>query len=108
MGQISIVVLGYVVQYRQTCPGYSWEVVVLVVQTHVVSKYIQWPVIRIGLRNGYKIAGFFCALRLWIEHIVLGDEMACTRMQRAGKKGAHDQVCQGPAASIVQENVVEG
>ena len=80
----------------------------LVVQTDVVGKQVQGPVIGEGLWNGYEFAGFICAFWLWVEHVVFGDEMACTRMQRAGKKGAHDQVCQSSAASIPQEKVIEG
>ena len=33
--------------------------------------------------------------------------MACARMQRAGKEGAHDKVCQGLTASKTQEDIVE-
>ena len=79
----------------------------LVVQSHIIGKHIQRPVIRKGLWNGHKIAGFFCALRLWVEHIVLGDKMACARMQRAGKEGARDEVYQGLTASKTQEKVIE-
>ncbi len=38
---------------------------------------------------------------------MFGDEVACTRMQRACKKGAHDQVYQGLAAGIPQEKGIE-
>lgn len=78
--QICIIVLGYFVQHRQTCPGYSWEIMVLVVQTDVVGKQIQRPVIGEGLWNRYEVAGVFCAFWLWVEHVMFGDEMACTRM----------------------------
>lgn len=108
MRQSRIIVLGHLVQCRQTCPGYRWEIVVLVVQTHVVGKHVQWSVIREGLWNRHEVVGFFCAFRLWVEHIMLGDEMACTRMQRAGQKRAHDQVCQGSATCVPQEKVIEG
>ena len=39
---------------------------------------------------------------------MLGNKVACTRMQRAGKERAHDQVYKSSAASIAQENVIEG
>ena len=80
----------------------------LVMQTHVVGKHVQRPVVGEGLWNGYKVAGFNCAFRLWVKNIVLGDEMARTRMQRARKKGAHDQVYQRSAASVPQKKVIEG
>lgn len=81
---------------------------VLVVQAHVVSEHVQWPVIRKGFWDGYKVAGFSRTFRLWVEHIMLGNKVACTRMQRAGKERAHDQVHKSSAASIAQENVIEG
>lgn len=33
--------------------------------------------------------------------------MACAGMQRAGKEGAHDEVCQGLTANKTQEKVIE-
>lgn len=54
---------------------------VLIVQTDVVGKQVERPVIGEGFWNGYEVAGFMRAFGLRVEDIVLGDEVACTRMQ---------------------------
>lgn len=42
------------------------------------------------------------------EDVVLGDEVAGARVQTSGQEAAHDEVGQGSAAGVLDEDVVEG
>lgn len=76
--QVCIELLGHLMQRRQTTPWNGRKIMVLVVQADVIRQDIQRPVVREGFRYRRYDRKIFCALRLFLENVMLGDEMSCT------------------------------
>lgn len=88
-------------QLMQPRPGDRREIMVLVVQAHVVGQHIQWAVVRIRFRRGEgakRVRGVDGRSGLLLElgeglgaagfdvgeEVVLGDEVAGAGVERAG------------------------
>lgn len=88
-------------QFGEFCPGNVWEIMVFIVVTNVPSKLVEGPIVQVGLR-GEKFRGnigvfgidFLPRLVILVEHIVLRNKVAGTRVQQARQKRAHDKVAQ--------------
>lgn len=113
-GQVAVELVGNLVELPQTRPGDGGEVVVLVVQTHVVREQVQPAVVGEGLwRRGCLgfLALFLVLLLLRAgvlgEHVVLGDEVAGNWVQRACEERAQDEVSNGLASDVLNDQVVE-
>lgn len=59
----------------------------LIMQTHVVCKEVQRSIIAEGLGDLHACLGVFGGCGLFLEDVVLGDEMPCAGVQRACKEG---------------------
>lgn len=88
--QISIELLSHLMQRRQSRPGHSREVMVLIMQAHIIRQRVQGAIIRIRLRDRDIRGGIARPSRLLLEDVVLGDEMACAGMERAGEERGED------------------
>lgn len=69
---------------------------VLVVQPNIVGKEVERAVVREGLWWRRAILG--CVLGRGssvVEDVVLGDEVACAGVERAGEEGGEDEVFHG-------------
>lgn len=76
---------------------------VFVVQAHVVSQHVEWSIVGKGLWHGRKRREGLCVGGLFLEDVVLGDEMACTGVEGPGEEGAHDQIPQCVCACVLYE-----
>lgn len=115
-------------QLMQSGPGDSREIMVLIVQTHVVDQDVQRAIVRVRLGRGQVRKGVGCfglgsGLGLQIlqlgeglcaavldgrEEVVLADEVACAGVEGACKEGAGDQVVDWlPGADEADEGVIE-
>ncbi len=79
--QIRIEILCYLMQSWQSCPRDSWEIMMLIMQPHIVGEHIQWPVVGKRLRHRHQTAGVLRALGLLVEHVMLRNEVSSTRVQ---------------------------
>lgn len=115
-----------VVELEKARPRDGWEVVVLVVQAHVVREEVQGAVVGVCLRwheGGQRrrrivvllgmgllallLYGFRAAIGFG-EEIVLRDEVTGARVEGAREERAEDQVVyrlQGGAGGLVEEEV---
>jgi len=105
--QVFVKVVRDTVQRVEARPGDRREVVVLVVQTDVVGEEVERSVVRVGLGKWDLVGGVRRVLLGLLENVVLGDEVACARMERSGEKAAHDQVAQCPSSCESNEREVE-
>lgn len=83
------------VQLGQPRPGDRREIVVFVVQSHIVRDPVERAVVAERLRDGdlvVRVAGFGRDL---LVDVVLGDEVACRGVQAAGEEGAEQEVEEG-------------
>lgn len=95
-------------QLRQSRPRDGREVMVLVVQAHVVRQQVQRAVIRERFWHrgvGERVPG---GGTLLLEDIVLSNEVARAGVQGAGEKGGEDQVVERVGSGELDESVVEG
>lgn len=112
--QITIELIRDLVKLPQPGPRDRREVVVLVVQTHVVGQDVQNTVVRERLwwRRQLSLLAllvrFLQGARVLCENVVLGDEVACYGVQGAGEEGAQDEVAERLAADVLHEEVVDG
>lgn len=84
------------VELVQSCPGDSGEVVVFVMQAHVVGEEVEGAVVGVGFRwgKGVERVGLLLVVLLLLdrlgtvvdagEEVVLCDEVAGTGVERAG------------------------
>lgn len=79
----------------------------LIMQSNIISKNIQPPIITIRLRHHGSTQRIFGFSRLFAKDVVLGDEVPSTGVQRAGEKGGEDQVVEGLQGAGGNEDVVE-
>ncbi|KAI9642792.1 hypothetical protein NHQ30_008524 [Ciborinia camelliae] len=91
-GQLGIEFLGQLVQRRQPRPRHRGEIVVLVVQAHVVGQHIQRAVVGKRLRDQHARLWVPRCVVLFLEDVVLGDEVPGAGVQRSGEKGGEDEV----------------
>lgn len=100
--------VGDLAQLGQACPGHSGEVVVLVVITNIVGQDVERTVVTVRLGNGYLVFRIGCFGGHGLVHVVLGDEVACGRMEGSGQEGREEEVQEGiPRLQSGDENVVE-
>lgn len=111
--QVAVEFIGDLVELPQTCPRHGGEVVVLVVQADVVREQVQRAVVRERLRRRgeFSFLALFVRLlqgaRVLGEDVMLGDEVACDWVQRAGEEGAQDEVAEGFATYVLYEEVID-
>lgn len=109
--QIGVKVFRDLMYRRKSRPGNGREIVMLVVQAHVVRQDIQRSVVRVRFRDRYVGRRFpqrcFLRDRGAVEDVVLCDEVACARMQRASQKAGQNKVSQRSAAPGVDHGVVK-
>lgn len=79
----------------------------LVVQAHVVGEDIQRAVVREGLWEQSIRPRILRAGGQFLEHVMLGDEVARARVQAARQETAQDQVVEGVGRGGFYEDEVE-
>lgn len=103
-----IKLLGNLVQLGQSSPGDRREVVVLIVQTDIVSEKVQDAVVAVGLRKRDLVLGVSGFVRNVLIHVVFGDEMPCCWVETASQEGGQDQVQDRVDREVVREQGNEG
>lgn len=111
--QIAVELIRDLVQFPQPRPRDGGEVVVLVVQAHVVGQHVQnavvgeclWRRRQLGLLA--LLIGFLQRTRMLCENVMLGNEVACDRVQGAGEERAQDEVAERLSADVLHEKVVD-
>lgn len=96
------------IQLGQTRPRYSGEVMVLIVQSDVISQDIQGSVVGVCLGDGDavgRVPGFGWRRG---ENVVLCNEVASARVKRTRQEGAQYQIAQCFTSGVLDEGVVEG
>lgn len=63
-----------------------------IVQAHIVGQEIERAVVGKSLGDGNQTGGIPCRLGLFLENVVLCDEMAGARVERAREKRAENEV----------------
>lgn len=99
-GQLVVKFMRDAVKHGQSRPWYGGEIVMLVMQTHVVGKDIERSIVRERLRKWDPVLRVPCCGGLLLENVVLGDEVARTGVQRAGQERAQKQVYQRLSPNI--------
>lgn len=79
-------------QLRQPCPRHGGEVVVLIVVAHVVCEYVQRAVVAVCLGDRHAIVRVLGLRGDGLVDVVLGNEVACSRVQATGEEGRKEEV----------------
>jgi hypothetical protein len=90
--QILVKLLCHLPHGGQTSPWDGGKVVVLVVQTDVVGEPVQWAVVGEGLRDGDVVLGVALLGSDALVDVVLGDEVACERVQATGEEAGQEEI----------------
>jgi hypothetical protein len=97
VGRDGVVKLGRELpERRQPRPGHRGEIVVLVVVADVVGEDVERAIVRVRL------------LVEAVPEVVLGDEVAGERVERAGEEGGEEEVEEGGPAPGADDERVEG
>lgn len=102
-----IVFLGNLVERWKPRPRNGREIVVFVVQAHVISQQVEWPVVRECLWDGSELRVCVCVDSLALEDVMFCNEMRGTRMERSCQERAHNQIPQGIGPSKFDQGVIE-
>ena len=121
--QIIIKLMRQLPQLRQPCPRHSGKVVVLVVQTYIVGQVVERAIVGVGLFGlgdsvGRTQGEGGCGVgsggrggcgrgRRGGHDVVLGDEVPSYRVQAAREEGAPNQIAEGTAAGVLDQEDVE-
>lgn len=107
-GKRLVKLFGNVIHGMESRPGNSREVVVLVVQPHIVGQNVKGTVVGKGLWNGDLVVGVPLRRGDGLVDVVLGDEVARQRVQAAGEEGGEQQVEESVGRSKAEEEEVKG
>lgn len=81
----------------------------LIVVTHIVREYVQRAVVAVRLGNWHAVVRVGRLGRDGLVDVVLGDEVACGRVQAAGEEGREEEVEERlPGVGGLDEEGVEG
>ena len=105
--QIGVEFIRDLVQRGQSTPRDSREIVMFVMQAHIISQKVQRAIVGECLRDRRQFGRVPSVRGLFLEHVMLRDEMRRARVQRAGQEGTHDQVHQRVRAEPADYGGVE-
>lgn len=105
--QIIIKLMRDLVELRKARPRHGREVVVLVVESDIVCEEVEDAVVGVCLRDWDLVRWVRGVLGRLLKDVMLGDEVACTGMERASQEAAQDQVSDRFSADKLDECIVE-
>lgn len=107
-GQGIVELRGHVAEGMEASPGNGGEVVVLVVETDVVSEPVQGTIVGESLGDGDAVIGVHLRGGDSLVDVVLGNEVAGKGVETSSKEGGDKEVEEGVGRSEADEGVVKG